>query len=160
MNLTIKDLASDIALAGVPVETARHRISSYARDGLIYGRREKPNTSPTIYKPVDAGVAVILSALQDCGVADLDLQGDVATTAYHGMERCLSGLARGESWSLVANVHRCSMGIFRDVRLIRHDQPASRRMPLPMTPRGAIVIVLDEMLSPVVRRLNPPKGAN
>ncbi|MER8502369.1 hypothetical protein [Mesorhizobium sp. M1142] len=158
MNLTIKDLASDIALAGVHVETARHRISSYAKDGLICGRREKPNTSPTIYKPVDAAVAVILSALQDCGVADLDLQRDVAITAYPGMERCLSGLARGESWSLVVNVLRCSLGIFRDVHLIRHDQPAGLALPVEFTPRGAIVIVLDEMVSPVVRRLSTQKG--
>ncbi|MES0027969.1 hypothetical protein [Mesorhizobium sp. M0040] len=160
MNLTIKDLASDIALAGVHVETARHRISSYAKDGLICGRREKPNTSPTIYKPIDAAVAVILSALQDCGVADLDLQRDVAITAYPGLERCLSGLARGESWSLVTDIYRGTLGRFVNVNLVRHDQPATRRMPIAMTPRGAIVIVLDEMLSPVVRRLNPPKGAN
>ncbi|WP_322414331.1 hypothetical protein [Mesorhizobium huakuii] len=158
MNLTIKDLAHDIALAGVPVETARNRISSYAQNGLIHGRRDGPNTSPNRYKPADAAIAIMLSALQDCGVADLDLQGDVVVATYLGMERCLAGLAKGESWCLVVDVYRGALGRFLNVNLVRHGQPASQ--PIPLTPRGAIVIVLDEMLSPVVRRLHPPKGAH
>lgn len=161
MSLTIKDLAADIALAGVPFETARNRVSHYAQNCLINGRRDGQNTSPIIYSPRAAAVAIMLSALQDCGVADHDILGTASLVANFDADRCLAGLANGESWSLVVQIFREPVsGRFINAHVVRCDQPAGRTMPVEMTPRGAIVVVLDEMLLPVVRRLHPPKGAH
>ncbi|MHA6644635.1 hypothetical protein [Mesorhizobium sp. A623] len=163
MSLTIKDLAADIALAGVPFETARNRVSHFAQSRLISGRRDGVNTSPTIYRPTDAAIAIALSALQDSGIADLEIMEAASIDLHLRIADCLAGLANGESWSLVVEIYRHTsggFGRFISPRLVRHPQPAAHRMPLGMTPRGAIIVVLDEMLLPVVRRLHPPKGAH
>ncbi|MBZ9794809.1 hypothetical protein [Mesorhizobium sp. ES1-4] len=159
MKLRISHLIDDIACAGLHPETARARVSSYAQNRLICFAAGT-NTSPNIYRPEDSAVAIILSALQDCGVADLDLQRDVCLEIYLRIGRCLAGLTDGESWSLVVDVYRGTLGRFINAHLVRYGEAASPAMHPAFTPRGAIVVVLDEMLSPVVRRLNPPKGAN
>lgn len=160
MKLRISHLIADIACGGVHPETARARVSSYAQNRLICFKAGT-NTSPNIYKPLDSAVAVILSALQDLGVADHEVLSSAAFDAYHRMNDCLAGLARGESWSLVVEIYRApKMGRCIFAALIRQDEPAGRIMPPEMSPRGALMVVVDEMLSPVVRRIYPPKGAH
>lgn len=160
MKLRISHLIGDIACGGVHPETARARISSYAQNRLICFR-PGTNTSPNIYGPLDSAVAVVLSAVQDLGVADHDVLSTAALVAYPRMSDCLAGLARGESWSLVIEVYRDpASGRFIVGDLIRQGEPAGRVMPVEMAPRGALMVVVDEMLLPVVRRIHPPKGAH
>lgn len=160
MKLRIAHLIADIACGGVHPETARARVSSYAQNHLI-SFKPGTNTSPNIYKPLDSAVAVILSALQDLGVADHEVLSTAALVAYPRMSDCLAGLARGESWSLIIEVYRDpASGRFIAADFIRQGEPAGRVMPVEMAPRGALIIVVDEMLLPVVRRLHPPKGAH
>ena len=153
MKLTIKDLANDMSCGGVPFETARNRVSYYATEGLIVFKRSGPNTAPNLYTPETSAVAMILSALTDMGVADTELLREVATNSYMAMDRCLAGLARNESWYLSVNVFRHDLGVMHAVRLLRDDQ-VDPVLPA-VTIRGAMVVVLDELLLPVVRRLNP-----
>jgi hypothetical protein len=105
MDLRISHLIDDIACSGVHPETARARVSSYAKNGLIWFRAGT-NTSPNLYRIDDAAAAVVLSALQDCGIADLDIQRDVCCEIYLRIRRCLAGLAKGESWSMVIDIYR------------------------------------------------------
>lgn len=160
MKLRISHLIADIACGGVHPETARARVSSYAQNRLICFKTGT-NTSPNIYKPIDSAVAIVLSAVQDLGVADHEVLSTAALVAYPRMDACLTGLARGESWSLVIEVYRAPlMGRFIAADFIRQDRPAGQIMHPDMTPRGALMVVVDEMLAPVVRRLHPPKGAH
>ena len=160
MQLRISHLIADIACGGVQPETARARVSSYAQNRLICFR-PGTNTSPNIYKPIDSAVAIVLSAVQDLGVADHEVLSTAALVAYPRMDACLAGLARGESWSLVIEVYRDAVsGRFIVGDLIRQGEPAGRVMPVEMAPRGALMVVVDEMLLPVVRRVHPPKGAH
>lgn len=158
MDLRISHLIDDISCGGVHPETARARVSSYAKNGLIWFRAGI-NTSPNLYRIDDAAAAVVLSALQDCGIADLDIQRDVCCEIYLRIRRCLAGLAKGESWSMVIDIYRDgSSGRFVVPSLAPCDRQTPLRLPVEFTPRGAIVVVLDEMLSPVLRRLSKPKG--
>jgi hypothetical protein len=160
MELRISHLIEDIACGGVHPETARARVSSYAQNHLICFR-PGTNTSPNIYGPLDSAVAVVLSALQDLGIADHEVLHTAALVAYPRMGECLAGLACSESWTLVLETYRHpASGRFITAHLIRQGEPAGQPMPVEMTPRGAVLVVLDEMLSPVVRRLHPPKGAH
>ena len=157
MDLRISHLIDDLACGGVHPETARGRISSYAKNGLIFFKAGT-NTSPNLYRVEDAAAAIVLSALQDAGVADHDLQRDVCCEIYLRIGRCLGGLANGESWSLVVDVYRGPSGRFIVPSLAQSQDQRGTQLPPDFTPRAAIILVLDEMLSPLVRRQFGSKG--
>lgn len=143
-------------MAGVPAETARSRISSYAQDGLICIRKAGANTSPNLYSAKDAAVAIVLSALQDLGVADLSIMGDAKIGLYAEMDRCLEGLAHGEPCTFVVNVFRTSIGCAAEARLVQPGDAAGSDIRLPQ--RGSIVVVLDDLLLPLVAYMQREKA--
>lgn len=181
-RLTIKDVSRDIAAAGIPLETARARASGFAKLRLIHVREAGRHTAPNIYEFSDSAAAVVLSALQDSGVADNEVMGSASSALYgwspaaaerdakyiatgstylprHPIDRAVVGILRGESWCFAVNVWRDPQ---TETRIIDADLYAltdpfigHRMVPPTATPRASIVVTLDEMLLPVARRLLP-----
>lgn len=157
MKLKIADLIHDMSCADIHPETCRGRISQYAKEHLLC-HTPGTNTSPNLYTPRDSAVAIVFSAVQDiCGKPDRDLLEGVGLAVYFRADACLAGIAAGESWTLIVHTYR-ALGALHDPRLVG---PGETHPVLPHCPaRGSLVIPLNEMLKPVLRRLHPPKGGN
>lgn len=181
-RLTIKDLARDIAAAGVPLETARARAAGFAKHRLIHVREAGQRTSPNIYEFSDDAAAIVLSALQDGGIADHEVLQAASLALYswsakaqfrdwiykapdqkhlprHPIDRAVIGLIKRESWSFSLNVWRDSQTgeriVDADLHRLDTDFIGHRDISATATPRAAIVVTIDDMLQPVIRRLLP-----
>lgn len=80
-----KDLANALARGGVPYSTAAARIQNYGKQNLIHvrGRTGEGKNSPNVYGISDVAAALMLSGLQDCGVADQEVLNVSSSTLYH-----------------------------------------------------------------------------
>jgi len=157
MHLRISHLIEDmVAGGGLHPETARGRIASYAKGGTICFKAGT-NTSPNLYRDEDSAVAIVLSALQDAGVADHEIQHDAACEIYLRIGRCLAGLANGETWSLVIDVYRGPSGYFVLPLLARTEDQRRVTPSADFIPRATLTVDVGRMLSPVVQRLADAK---
>ncbi|MBN9074870.1 MAG: hypothetical protein BGN87_22580 [Rhizobiales bacterium 65-79] len=183
VHLTVKELARDISAGGVPLDTARARAVSYAQNGFIRIRASGPRTVPNEFSAYDSAAAIVLSQIQDAGVADHDTLREASRALYewpvksgerdaglilpgehylpqHPIERVIQGINRRESWSLVINFWRDMRTGVRlvDADLYRSDQSFIGRpdIGITATPRGAVIVVLDEAMLPILLRVPAP----
>lgn len=80
---TIKDLNRFLTRTGIEYTTATGRVTAYARNRQIHVReRGKGATSPNKYALADVAAALLLSAVQDAGVADNAVLNAVSESLY------------------------------------------------------------------------------
>lgn len=121
-----KDVVTELIRSGVPHSTASARVQNYAKQRLIYvrGRTGEGKNSPNLYGVSDAAAALMLSSLQDLGVADqevLQLSSASLYTWYYGQTprsshpilAALSDTLEGHEWAL-------------QLRFMRHTQKQTR----------------------------------
>ncbi|RRH68360.1 hypothetical protein [Falsigemmobacter faecalis] len=121
-----KDLANALARGGVPYSTASARIQNYSKQNLIHvrGRVGEGKNSPNIYGITDVAAALMLSGLQDCGVADQEVLNIASSALYywylgqqarspHPILAALSDTLDGTEWAL-------------QLRFMRHSQTQAR----------------------------------
>ncbi|TIS46182.1 hypothetical protein [Mesorhizobium sp.] len=157
MKLKIADLIHDMSCAGIHPETCRGRINHYTAEHLLTPVRQT-NTTPSVYSLRDSALAIVFAAVQDiCYKPDRDLLWEVGLVAHCHLDRCLAGIAAGEAWTLIVHTYR-DLGVRAHARLVG---PGETHPVMPYSlARGSLIVPLNEMLKPVLRRLNPPKGAN
>lgn len=121
-----KDLSTFLARGGVPFSTASARIQNFAKSRWIHvrGRAGEGANSPNVYGISDVAAALMLSALQDCGVADQEVMQAASTSLYawyngqtprsaHPITSALSDTLGGSEW-------------FLQLRFLRHTQTHQR----------------------------------
>lgn len=80
-----KDIALQIARGGVPHPTAAARVANYAKARQIHVRGKAGRgaaNSPSLFAISDMAAALILSNLQDLGVAGQEILSDASITLY------------------------------------------------------------------------------
>lgn len=125
-HFRLKDVATAVARGGVPYPTAQARVSNYAKAGQIHvrGRVGEGRNSPNVFGITDVAAAVVLSALQDCGMADQDVLNSASSALYfwhvgqtprsaHPILAALSDTLNGRDWVL-------------QLRFMRHAQTEQR----------------------------------
>lgn len=170
-ELTIKDLTYALTCTGLNYPTANARIANYAAKRLIHVREKGVGTRPNIYEIHDMGAAVVLSALQDTGIADLDVLRDVSEALYawpvtvkspylHPITAAVIGTAKGERWTFHLDVYRDTQTGERylDPALFAEDRHSIRQIPASAVPIAAVLVTLESHLLPVARKLFPPVG--
>lgn len=180
--LGVKELSRDIAAGGVPLDTARTRVANFVRHGFLRVRTCGANTSPNGFTAYDSAVAIALSAVLDCGVSDHATMRAASAALYdwqpkaaerdaklvlpgedhlreHPIERAIHGIGP-ECWSLRIDFWRDLRTGERlvDADLFRASDGyvKSPDIGISATPRGAMVMVLDEVLHPMRLRVPPP----
>lgn len=123
-----KDLVAELIRSGVPHSTANARIQSYGKQRLIYvrGRNGEGKNSPNLYGISDVAASLMLSALQDLGVADQEVLHMTSVALYtwyvgqtprsaHPITAALSDTLAGSEWAL-------------QLRFMRHTQEQTRHI--------------------------------
>jgi hypothetical protein len=125
-RFAVGDIANMLAATGVPWSAASARIRSYAAKRLVHTREKGSGaTSARLFALADVATAKVLSNLQDCGVADVEIlraaslvcygwPAGVKPTATHPVLAALAGVGRGEWWVFHLDAYR-------------HDQTHERR---------------------------------
>lgn len=170
-QFTIKDLTYALTSTGLSYPTANARIANYAAKRLIHVREKGVGTRPNIYEIHDMGAAVVLSALQDTGIADLDVLRDVSEALYawpvtakspfvHPITAAVIGTAKGERWTFHLDVYRDTQTGERylDPALFAEERHSIRVVPPTAVPIAAVLVTLESHLLPVARKLLPPVG--
>ncbi|MBI1265427.1 MAG: hypothetical protein GC187_11915 [Alphaproteobacteria bacterium] len=168
-RFAIKTLAHAISGGGVPYPTAHARVAGYTKKRLVEVRVKGAATQPNLYAASDMAVAVLLSALQDLGVADLEVQEAASLACYawrypapdgasgHPVHHVLDAAVHGESVVFQLDVFRNTGTGQRHFRAFFLN--ASRMQPIgePMepsadwAPMAGIIVVLDNHLQPVLK---------
>lgn len=178
-KLRTSDLARDLSTAGVPLETALARVQQFAKNRWIHVRENGPRTSPNLFEVDDAAAACVLSALLDAGISDREIMPAAAAALYarnpaasvsrdfvfqrdghlprHPITRALGGVAIGEWWVFevtVSRIHTTGERLIEaDLHRVNHAFVGSDRPDA--TPRASIIVPVNEMVLPVIRRLQP-----
>lgn len=166
-QFTIKDVTAALTRTGLSYPTANARVANYAAKGLIHVRAKGVGTRPNIYEIHDMAAAVVLSALQDTGIADLDVLRDVSLALYawkagdtptfvHPITAAVIGTAKGEAWTF-------QLDVFRDAstgdRLLVAALSNGARQGVPEMPATAIAVAtvqirLEAQLKPIAAKLS------
>ena len=86
-RFTAKDMSQALTRLGLDYPTANARIASYAKHGWIYVREKGAGaTSPNKFALADLAAAVLLSAVQDTGMADRSILAKIASGIYGWVE--------------------------------------------------------------------------
>lgn len=170
-DYTIKDLTYALTSTGLNYPTANARIANYAAKRLIHVREKGVGTRPNIYEIHDMGAAVVLSALQDTGIADLDVLRVVSEALYawpvtvkspylHPITAAIIGTLKGETWTFHLDVWRDTQTgeRFLDPALFLGERIGIREIPPTAVPIAAVLITLEQLLRPVAAKLIPAKG--
>lgn len=118
-RFTIKDLSRALARTGLEYPTANARIAGFAKNRQIHVREKGTGaTSPNKYALADMGAAMLLSAVQEAGVADKEVisavstklyswtQGVKATTVHPVLAAIVETLAGAAMWQLQIDFYR------------------------------------------------------
>lgn len=116
---TIKDLSNALTRSGIDYPTANARVAIYAKKNLIHVREKGPGaTSPNMFSASDMAAAMLLSALQDMGVADHDVlsrvsagiyswpNGAKATTPHPTLAALIESIRDSGMWQLQVDFYR------------------------------------------------------
>lgn len=170
-----KDLSHAIAASGVPYSAANARASSYAKHGQIHVREKGEATRPNLYAMSDMATAVILSALQEIGVADHDVLNAASLALYgwtldgsdipekarfsHPVLHALKAVNDGGSATFTVDAWRDLQSGARNFTCRLTDGAgvtinANGVAPVTAFPAGTALVVLDQHFQPVLRALS------
>lgn len=174
-RFAIKDVTAVLVAAGLPYPTANARVAAYAKKGLIHVREKGVATQPNRFALSDMAAAVVLSALQDAGIADHEVlqaaslslyawtqSSQTSATTHHpitqALLRALDGgsvrfdlqfLRDARSGQRIIDAALTAEGDERHSSVTRHDA---------MVATAAVVVALDRSLQPVLQHLRRVVG--
>lgn len=171
----IKDLTTALTAGGVPYPTANARVAAFAKKDLIHAREKGTATQPNKFALSDMGAAVILSALQDAGIASQEVLQAASRAIYtwsapaqrsprthHPITQALDLALRGESITFDLQFWRDTQSGERFIDAAITAEGSARAGWLTITPTmvptAAVIVVLDQHFQPVLRHLRPKVG--
>lgn len=173
-RFTIKDLSSAIALTGTPDSAAKGRIAAYAKCGQLEFRAQGGRTSPNLYAAADVAAAMMLSAVQDAGVADSLMLNAVgralyswtpnarATTHHPALAALIETLNGVATWLLRIDIYRDGQTGERTIVAVFYrdgEINPNPRVGVDDVPFASILIPAFNYLS-LLRRMFAPLGGD
>jgi hypothetical protein len=171
-QFTIKDLAFALAHSGLAYPTANARVANYAKKRLIHVREKGAGTRPNIFEIHDMGAAVVLSALQDLGIADLDVLQEVSLVLYawvsasdaprpvHPITAAVLASSSAEPWKFELTVWRDGQTGERilDPAIFSSERRSRREIPTTARAVATVAVCLNDLLKPVAAKLLSDAG--
>jgi len=171
-RFAIKTLAHALCSAGVPYSTSHARVAGYAKKNLIYVREKGVATQPNMYAASDMAAALLLSSLQDLGIADQEVHQVASLACYawtesapegasvHPIHHVLHAAQHGHSTVFNLDVFRNLETNERHFRAYFSNasqmEPIGDPIEVPPSwvPMAGVVVVLDNHLQPVLRAVH------
>jgi len=127
-RFTIKDLSRALTRSGIEYPTANARIANFAKNRQIHVREKGVGaTSPNKYALADVAAAMLLSAVQDAGIADNQMLSAISNALYFWgasgtrtakhpiLAALLETVAGAAMWQLQVDIYRHSQSGERTV---------------------------------------------